>query len=109
MAKKPRWISVYEYLADWASEGTQTITYGGLAVTLRHFQGTAAHRRHLGGMLLKVSEHCAEQGEPDLTAFVVGIGTGTPGTGYKGPDPAGERAKAHLWHKNRVWGAKKAS
>ncbi len=103
-ASAARWISVFDYLAELASEGTVPLTYGTLAVTLRHFQGTPAHRRHLAGMLLKVHERCVTDGEPDLTAFVVNKGTEEPSKGYLGGTPEVERQKAHdLWRKRR-WG-----
>jgi hypothetical protein len=99
-----RWISVYDYLADLASEGTQSITYGTLAVTLRHFQGEPVRRDHLAGMLALVSQRCAVKGEPDLTAYVVSKHTGLPSKGYAGGDPEVERKNAHELHRVRVWG-----
>lgn len=99
-----RWTTVYEYLADLSSEGTVPLTYGQVAVTLRHFQGRPAHRRHLAGMLARVSEHCAAKGEPDLTAYVVSKRTGEPSKGYAGGDPEDVRKAAHELHRVRVWG-----
>ena len=99
-----RWTTVYDFLADLASEGTQPITYGTLAVTLRHFQGKACHRRHLAGMLLKVHEQCVAFGEPDLTAFVVNKATGEPSAGYLGGDPEETRKAAHGYYRPIVWG-----
>jgi len=99
-----RWISVYFYLAELASEGTVPITYGTLAVTLRHFQGKAVRRDHLAGMLGKVHDHCLAGEEPDLTAFVVNKDTMEPSSGYMGGDPEVERKAAHEHHRVRVWG-----
>ena len=104
---EPRWISVYVLLVGLAAESTRPISYGQLATILRVMQGRGCHRRHVGGMLRKVTEHTTFKGEPDLTAYVVGKDD-KPGVGWPGwklgSDPVLARKTAHAYFREEVWG-----
>jgi hypothetical protein len=98
---------VFDLLRWMAADNDSPIRYGHLAMILRWGQGVYAARWNLSGMLTKVSEHCEEQGWPDLSAFVVGV-EGQPGKGWpgwaKGLDPEAVRKEAHEHFRKEVFG-----